>query len=48
MRRPMKIATWNVNSIRARMPRVAEWLAERRQNPEVAARPRCRLRDHVN
>ena len=23
-----KIATWNVNSIRARLPRVIEWLAE--------------------
>ena len=23
-----KIATWNVNSVRARLPRVIEWLAE--------------------
>ena len=23
-----RIATWNVNSIRARLPRVLEWLAE--------------------
>jgi len=30
----MKIATFNVNSIRARMPRVLEWLAEAR--PDVA------------
>ncbi len=25
---PMKIATWNVNSIKARLPRVTEWLKE--------------------
>ncbi len=30
----MKIATWNVNSIRARLPRVLEWLAAAR--PDVA------------
>ena len=24
----MKIATWNVNSIKARLPRVLEWLGE--------------------
>ncbi|HBC07751.1 MAG TPA: exodeoxyribonuclease III, partial [Rhodospirillaceae bacterium] len=24
----MKIATWNVNSVKARLPRVQEWLAE--------------------
>ncbi len=30
----MKIATWNVNSIRARLPRVLEWLDEAR--PDVA------------
>ena len=24
----MRIATWNVNSIRARLPRVTEWLKE--------------------
>ena len=29
----MKIATWNVNSIRARLPRVTEWLA--RAKPDV-------------
>jgi len=29
----MKIATWNVNSIRARLPRVTEWLA--RHQPDV-------------
>lgn len=29
----MKIATWNVNSIRARLPRVVEWLG--RQQPDV-------------
>ena len=30
----MKIATWNVNSIRARLPRVLEWLEAAR--PDVA------------
>jgi exodeoxyribonuclease-3 len=30
----MRIATWNVNSVRARLPRVLDWLASRR--PEVA------------
>lgn len=29
----MKIATWNVNSIRARLPRVTEWLHD--SNPEI-------------
>lgn len=29
----MRIATWNVNSIKARLPRVTEWLAEAR--PDV-------------
>lgn len=30
----MKIATWNVNSIKARLPRVLEWLEERQ--PDIA------------
>jgi exodeoxyribonuclease-3 len=30
----MRIATWNVNSVRARLPRVLDWLASRR--PDVA------------
>ena len=30
----MKIATWNVNSIKARLPRVLEWLSE--AGPDVA------------
>lgn len=30
----MKIATWNVNSVKARLPRVTEWLAE--FQPDVA------------
>ena len=29
----IKIATWNVNSIRARMPRVMEWIKE--ENPDI-------------
>ena len=30
----MKIATWNVNSVRARLPRVLEWLGS--AAPDVA------------
>jgi len=30
----MKIASWNVNSVKARLPRVTEWLAEAR--PDIA------------
>ena len=30
----VKIATWNVNSIKARLPRVLEWLADAK--PDVA------------
>ncbi|MFO7484013.1 endonuclease/exonuclease/phosphatase family protein, partial [Oceanibaculum nanhaiense] len=30
----MKIATWNVNSIKARLPNVLEWLKE--ADPDVA------------
>ena len=29
----IKIATWNVNSIRARLPRVFEWIKE--ENPDI-------------
>lgn len=29
MLRPMRIATWNVNSVRARLPRLLPWLAEK-------------------
>ncbi len=32
--RALKIATWNVNSIKARLPRVLEWLDEAR--PDIA------------
>ena len=30
----VKIASWNVNSIKARLPRVVDWLAEAK--PDVA------------
>jgi len=30
----VKIATWNVNSIRARLPRLLDWLG--RERPDVA------------
>src|SRR5579863_5231792 len=39
----MKIATWNVNSIRARMPRVAEWLAA--QKPDVLCMQETKVTD---
>jgi exodeoxyribonuclease-3 len=31
---PLRIATWNVNSVRARLPRLLDWLA--RSQPDVA------------
>lgn len=39
----MRIATWNVNSIRARLPRVTAWLA--RQRPEVVCLQETKVED---
>ena len=39
----MKIATWNVNSIRARLPRVLAWLEAAR--PEVALLQETKVAD---
>lgn len=39
----MKIASWNVNSLRVRLPRVLDWLAERR--PDVLALQETKLAD---
>jgi exodeoxyribonuclease III len=39
----MKVATWNVNSIRARLPRVLAWLAE--QRPDVACLQETKVED---
>jgi len=41
----MKIATWNVNSIRARLPRVVSWL-ERRQ-PDIACFQETKVVDEL-
>lgn len=39
----MKIATWNVNSLKARMPRVEEWIIE--QQPDVLVMQETKLAD---
>ncbi len=39
----MRIATFNVNSVRARMPRVKEWLAE--ANPDIAVLQETKVED---
>ncbi|MFT4542150.1 MAG: exodeoxyribonuclease-3 [Planctomycetota bacterium] len=41
----MQIVTWNVNSIRARMPRLLPWLAERR--PEVVCLQETKVVDEL-
>ena len=41
----MKIASWNVNSIKARLPRVIEWLEEAR--PDVALLQETKTEDHA-
>ncbi len=39
----MKIATWNVNSLKVRLPQVLDWLAE--QRPEVLCLQEIKLED---
>src|SRR5512137_2608705 len=39
----MKIATWNVNSLRVRLPHVLEWLA--RERPDVLALQETKTED---
>ncbi len=39
----MKVATWNVNSVRARLPRLLEWLDARR--PDVACLQETKVED---
>ena len=55
MRQPMKIATWNVNGIRAREAQLCEWVERDRPDvlclQEIKARPdqvpeRCKLADY--
>lgn len=41
----MRIATWNVNSIRARLPRLLAWLAE--AHPDVLCLQETKVRDDV-
>ena len=41
----MRIATWNVNSVRARLPRLLPWLAEER--PEVVCLQETKCLDEV-
>jgi exodeoxyribonuclease-3 len=40
---PMKIASWNVNSLKVRMPHLTEWLAEAK--PDVVALQETKLED---
>ena len=37
----MRIATWNVNSIRARLPRVLPWLAEKKPDVVLLQETKC-------
>jgi len=39
----MRIATWNVNSVKQRLPRLLPWLDERR--PDVACLQETKLAD---
>src|SRR5437762_2071253 len=41
----MKLATWNVNSIRARLPRVSAWLA--RHAPDVLCMQETKVEDEA-
>ena len=41
----MRIATWNVNSLKDRLPRVEEWLAQR--SPDVLLMQETKLADEA-
>jgi len=41
---PMKIATWNVNSLKVRLPHLLDWLAE--QQPDVLCLQELKQEDH--
>jgi len=43
--RAMKIATWNVNSVKARLPRVVDWLTEAK--PDVALLQETKVADEA-
>lgn len=40
----MKLATWNVNSLKVRLPHLLDWLA--RENPDVVCLQETKLEDH--
>ena len=40
----MKIATWNVNSLKVRLPHLLDWLAE--ATPDVICLQELKLEDH--
>ena len=40
---PVRIATWNVNSVKQRLPRLLPWLEERR--PDVVCLQETKLAD---
>ena len=40
----MKLATWNINSLNVRLPRVLDWLAQ--QQPDVLCLQELKLEDH--
>ena len=40
----MKIATWNVNSLRVRLPHVIDWLKE--HEPDILGLQETKLPDH--
>ena len=40
----MKLATWNVNSLKVRLPQLLEWLAEKQ--PDVVCLQETKLEDH--
>ncbi len=42
-RGPMRVATWNVNSVKQRIPRLLPWLDERR--PDVVCLQETKLSD---
>ena len=41
---PMKIASWNVNSLKVRLPHLLDWLAE--QQPDALCLQELKLEDH--
>lgn len=43
--RPMRIATWNVNSVRARLPRITPWLEE--HGPDVLCLQETKVVDDI-